>query len=168
MPTYVLVTFLEDVPAGAEFTASAWPLHLTLLPNFSIAWDGSTLGERLRPVLTGRRPITVVASHEEFFGPRETIPVAVVETTPELTSLHRELHDMLAAAGAAFEYPAYVADGYRPHVTAQAHRRLGPGEEARLDTVSVVGIAPHGVPGRLKLLGTYALPARDNACETHG
>jgi hypothetical protein len=165
MPRYALVTLLDDVHVGADFAASAWPLHLTLVSNFAIAWDARTLGERLRPVLDGRRPIALVASHERLFGPQGTVPVNVVESAPELMSLHQALHDMLAANGGVFDRPAYVADGYRPHVTVQRHRRLQCGDKFRVDAVSIVDLAPDGAPDRRKILRVLALPTRDNATE---
>lgn len=41
MQKYVLVKLLEKIEEGAEFLARDWPLHVTLVANFSVEWEST-------------------------------------------------------------------------------------------------------------------------------
>jgi hypothetical protein len=154
---YVLVKLLEDLRDGEEFSGHGWPQHLTIVPNFSIGWDEATVRERVQRALAGQRPHAVAAQHEELFGPRRTVPVTVLEPIPDLIAMHSRVVDLLINAGAAFEHPAYVQRGYRPHVTVTSDRRLNPGDRVIIDSISVVDLQPRGDSQQRKVLHTISL-----------
>lgn len=155
---YVLVTFLEDFRDGDEFLALSWPLHLTIVPNFSIGWDEAAIQERIRAALVHQSPVAVRAGQEELFGPRKTVPVTVLEPVPDLMSMHNGLLELLTKAGASFDHPEHVQRGYRPHVTVTSRRRLHPGDRTTVDSISIVDLQPRGNTELRTVLYTVGLP----------
>ena len=154
---YALVKLLEDLRDSDEFPAISWPLHLTIVPNFSIGWDEATLRERVHGVLAGHSPVDVAAGHDGLFGPQRTVPVTVLEPTPGLMSLHNGIVELLTNAGADFRRPEYVQRGYRPHVTVTPERRLHPGDRIVVDAISLVDLQPRGNSQLRRVLGTISL-----------
>ncbi len=154
---YALVKFLENLRDSDEFPALSWPLHLTIVPNFSIGWDDVTLREKVHGVLAGHDPVDVGAGHDDLFGPQRTVPVTVLEPTPGLMSLHNRIFELLTNAGADFCRPEYVQRGYRPHVTITPQRRLGPGDRIVVDAISLVDLQPRGNSQLRRVLGTISL-----------
>lgn len=95
MQKYVIVTFLEPVSKGAEFSASKWPLHITLAPNFVVDWKGKNVSKKLSELLAKQKPVAAVAGDDEYFGPQKQTQVTVLNMSPELQSLHHNLISLL-------------------------------------------------------------------------
>ena len=58
MQKYVLVTFLEPIAEGTEFTVGNWPLHTTLVSNFVVDLEGKQLAEKLAQLFAIRNRST--------------------------------------------------------------------------------------------------------------
>lgn len=157
MQKYVLVKFLEAVAEGAEFPASAWPLHLTIIPNFSVDWEKRDLPGKISTLLATRETFSVTAAEDEHFGPHGETRVTVLNVDSKLVSLHNDLIALLEEENAVFDTPQYIKEGYRAHITIQKHARLNRGDHAVIDNVSVVDMYPLGDIRQRKLLQTIKL-----------
>jgi hypothetical protein len=157
MPKYVLVYLFEPLPNGAEFLSGHWPLHITLVANFSIEWTADKTIEEITKLLINQTIVKSKALAETLLGPNKDVPVTLLEVTPSLTSLHRYITNMLAAAGATFDSPEYNLDGYLPHATIQLENRLQLGDQVLLDKVTLVDMQANGDPKQRKVLETFKL-----------
>jgi 2'-5' RNA ligase len=154
MQKYVLVKLLEKLDEGAEFPASHWPLHVTLVANFAVDWENTNLYEKLSNVLAQQPPIQVTAGDDEYFGPEGKTTVTVLNMNDELKSLHNNLVSVLKSAKAAFDEPRYLEEGYRAHATVQRDIRLNKGDLVSIDELTIVDIFPHEDINQRKVLQT--------------
>ena len=158
MQKYCLVKLLEPLKEGDEFTAiNYWPLHITLASNFMVNWETSDLFNKLTGVLSDIKPATVGAGDDEFFGGERKIQVTVIDMTPELMTLHKQIIITLKDAGAVFDEPQYNEDGYRAHATVQKAHRLNKGDSILIDEVTIVDMFPNQDITRRKILKTIKL-----------
>ena len=143
--TYLAVHFLKPCSAGDRFVADAWPLHITLLPPFSVTGtvDEDALGSMLRQ----HAPMEVRIHEPARFGPRRDIPVNLVEEDGGLQALHEALYGFFGEAGASSREPRYVRAAYHPHVTVQKTGRVTAGDRVVIDSVAIVDRAPGGDEG---------------------
>lgn len=153
---YVIVKFLEKVNDSAEFAASNWPLHITLVSNFTVNWDTS-LFNKLSTFTDKIKPIEIVAGEDEYFGIHKNIKVTVLETNTDLMLLHRELISLLKDVGAVFDEPKYIENGYRAHATVQLNNRLQKGDHIVIDNLTVVDMFPNKDINMRKPLSTVKL-----------
>lgn len=155
---YVLVKFLEDMDEGAEFIAdNYWPLHITLVANFTIPFSAEKLYEILASTLKDQQAIRVTAGEDELFGANKDIRVTAMKMTPELVRLHKNLVSLLQKEGAIYDEPKYLSDGYRAHATVQTKKRLDAGDEALIDEVTIVDMFPDHDIRKRKVLKTIRL-----------
>ncbi len=158
MQKYCLVKLLEPLKEGDEFTAiNYWPLHITLASNFMVDWEATDLFNKLTSVLSDIKPVTVSAGDDEFFGGERKIQVTVMNMTPELMTLHKQIVRTLKDAGAVFDEPQYNDDGYRAHATVQKAHRLNKGDGILIDEVTIVDMFPNQDITRRKILKTIKL-----------
>jgi hypothetical protein len=57
---YAIIQLFEDVPEGAHFSASSWPLHATIADTFAIDWDAPTMIEKLAELLSTLAPASSI------------------------------------------------------------------------------------------------------------
>lgn len=158
MQKYCLVKLLEPLKEGDEFTAiNYWPLHITLASNFMVDWEATDLFNKLTGVLSDIKPVTVNAGDDEFFGGARKIQVTVMDMTPELMTLHKQIIRTLKDAGAVFDEPQFNEDGYRAHATVQKAHRLNKGDSIHIDEVTIVDMFPNQDITRRKILKTIKL-----------
>lgn len=157
MQKYVLIKLLENMDEGTEFSAASWPLHVTLASNFVVDWEGANLFEKLSALLAERKSVEAAASDDDYFGPQKRIQVTLLDMNAALMSLHKDIITLLKSAGATFDEPQYLEDGYRAHATVQANSRLHKGDVIKIDELTVVDMYPHGDINRRKLLRAIRL-----------
>ncbi len=158
MQKYCLVKLLEPLKEGDEFTAiNYWPLHTTLASNFIVDWESTDLFNKLASVLSDIKPVSVSAGDDEFFGGERKIQVTVMDMTPELMNLHKQIIKTLRDAGAIFDEPQFNEDGYRAHATVQKAHRLNEGDSVLIDEVTIVDMFPNQDITRRKILKTIKL-----------
>lgn len=157
MQKYVLVKLLEQMDEGTEFSASNWPLHVTLASNFVVDWETTGLFEKLSMLLAEREPVKAVAGSDEYFGPQKQVHVTLLEMSSELASLHNDIIALLKSVGAVFDEPRYLEAGYRAHSTVQRHARLHKGDAVNIDELTIIDMFPHNDINRRKVLRTIKL-----------
>ena len=158
MQKYCLVKLLEPLNEGDEFTAiNYWPLHITLASNFVVEWETTDLFNKLSVVLSDIKPLSVIAGDDEFFGDERKIQVTVMNMTPELMTLHKQIIKTLKDAGAVFDEPQFNEDGFRAHATVQKAHRLNKGDSVLIDEVTIIDMLPNQDITRRKILKTIKL-----------
>ena len=155
---YCLVKLLEPLKEGDEFTAvNYWPLHITLASNFMVDWEATDLFNKLSDALSAIKPVDVSAGDDEFFGGERKIQVTVMNMTPELMTLHKQIIKTLKDAGAVFDEPQFNEGGYRAHATVQKAYRLDKDDNVLVDEVTIVDMFPNQNITRRKILKTIKL-----------
>jgi hypothetical protein len=154
MPHYVAVLPLEPLELGDGFSMSAWPLHVTIVSNFSSELAPDAIGGILMPAPSA---MDVVVGDEAMFGARENVRVALLEPSRELDAAHRALVARLRGTSVEFDNPEYIDDGYRPHITATKRARAVRGDRIRLSQLALVDMTPDGDAGLRRVVWTAAL-----------
>jgi 2'-5' RNA ligase len=142
---WTIMVLLEQMDEGTEFFWKNWPQHITLVDIFSVDWKNNNLLERLEALLAEHKSFNIVAADETSFGsPKEPVPVTLFEKGTELQSLHNDTIELLKNAGAIFNNPQYVGEGFIAHSTIQNSKRLHMGDIVNVKELTIVDMFPHG------------------------
>ncbi len=139
---FVLVASLDPLEKGDEFTR--WPLHVTLLPWFTIpddrmqAFDNSVKS----------RVHTYEAQYPagdtlEMFGPEKNVPVRTLKNIGRLAHMHRELVECVERVNGTF-YDSWIKDNFRPHLTFQKDKGIDEDELIALTHLELIWGDIHG------------------------
>lgn len=154
---YSLVTFLEKVDEGFEYPWTNWPLHVTIADVFAVPLGSAELINWLGGLLEKQPSATATAAEDAFFGPDKQAHVTLLDMSKELIMLHREAIAALKDAGAVFNDPQYIEDGYRAHAAVQTHSRLHKDDPVTIAEVSLVDMFPGNDGYQRKVLKTFKL-----------
>lgn len=121
---YTIIQLFEDVPEGAEFSASSWPLHATIADTFAIDWDVPTMIETFTELLSTHATASSVVEEDRFFGDQGQVQVALLKKTDDLVKLHCDVIECLTQGGWKPNDPQFAKEGFLPHATVQKHARL--------------------------------------------
>jgi hypothetical protein len=156
MTSFVAVLPLQPLEVGDGFSLSAWPLHLTVLPNFVTELEVAAVGRVLDEVSRGTSPIVARVAGSALFGRGENIPVSLVAESPALVRLHRLLLEGARGFDAVLENPAFSGDAFRPHITATKTGRAVEGDRLVLAQLALVDMAPDGDQRHRRVVWTCA------------
>jgi hypothetical protein len=151
---YTIVQLFEDIPEGAEFSSSSWPLHSTIADTFAIDWGVQTMVKELTSLLASHAQATATVLDDTFFSPDKQVQVALLEMNEGLVKLHYDVVSLLEKGGAKFNDPLFTREGFLAHSTVQKHARLNKGDIVRFNSLSIVDMFPNNDPYRRKILKT--------------
>jgi len=151
---WALISLLEPVAGGIEFFWKDPPLHVTLAGVFAADWERTKLFEKLSALLVNQQPVRVEAEYETYWGAHKEYHVMTLQKTPEMMTLHNDIHDVLKNSRAVFNEPHFEGDEFIPHSTIQRHARLHKGDAVKIDGLTVVDMFPHGDGYQRKILRT--------------
>ncbi len=151
---YTIVQLFENVPEGARFSASNWPLHATIADTFATDWDVSTMIEKLTQLLSSHAPTTSVVEDDRFFGNQGQVQVALLRKTDDLVKLHRDVIELLEQGGWKPNDPQFAKEGFLPHSTVQKHVRLNKGDEVTFNTLTIIDMFPDEDPYQRRVIKT--------------
>lgn len=154
---YTIITLLEDVEEGYEYPSNKWPLHITLADTFATDWDINELIEELTEVSKTLKPVSSVASYDEYFGPEQQTQVTILDMSKELVALHYDVVGLLKKAGVKFNDTQYTESGFRAHSTVQPHGRINIGETVMIKNLALVDMFPNKDPYQRKILKVVKL-----------
>lgn len=141
---FVAVAFVEPTGLGQRFGKRHWPLHVTIL-RFDMAPEAAlAAASGAMSASGGVLPVEVRIGEDADFGYRGRVRVSLMEPSPGLQALHDRFRDAVAGAAGRIHSPQHTGAGFRPHVTVQGERRVRAGEAVRLESVSLVDMAPGG------------------------
>lgn len=156
---YTIVQFIEDTPEDTRFSASNWPLHVTVADVFAITWDVPLMTEKLTRLLSKRAPAKSVVEDDRLFGDQGQIRVVLLRKTEDLVMLHYDVIGLLEQGGWKPNSPRFAKEGFLPHSTVQKHARLSKGDEVIFDALTVIDMFPDEDPYQRKVIGTIKIGA---------
>jgi 2'-5' RNA ligase len=141
---YTIVSFIDAVENGYEFTAGAWPAHITLAATFSILSPVNKVIKQLNEVAERTDRCTTHITGEAYFGPKQTVHVALLDKTTSIYALHTDIVTVLHDAGVAFNEPHYILDGYKPHITlTSAIKKFRHKQTIELSSIALIDMYPN-------------------------
>lgn len=153
---YVIVHFVDIGKTPVNFSASEWPLHITLLANFQVE-DIVSFSRRLEEYSQRHAAFTVRSSGEALFGPQQNVRVSLIEQNKSILTTHNDLLSIATEQGSILDEPKFAGTGYRPHATIQIDNRLHDHEEIKINTFSLVDMFPSHDHTQRKIIQTYTL-----------
>lgn len=154
---YVIVHFVEIDKVPREFPYTEWPLHITLLANFTIAQPLDTLLEALKLYAQQTKPFEIVVSGEAAFGPKQNVAVSLIRPSEAIKKIHGDFADITKDLGAEYDAPQYMGEGFRPHATIQTDSRLNDNQTIPLHSYTLVDMYPDNNIERRKIIKTFEL-----------
>lgn len=152
--TYCVVLPLAPLAVGTWIDRSAWPLHLTLVPDVRSEADLDVLVAVVRRAALHLPALSTTVGAEAWFGPDESILVDLAGRS-DLLPAHEALLDALEEhADAVPLVGAYHRAGYRPHVTATSQERATCGDLLSFGAIALVEL---GADDRATLAAPLAL-----------
>jgi 2'-5' RNA ligase len=153
---YVIVHFIDKTGLPDEFSSSQWPLHVTLLANFTTE-SVSELEQKLAAYAKETEPFTITADGEALFGPSKNVAVSLIQPNQHIVAMHKALASIASSLGAVYDEPAFMHDGYRPHATKQASARLSDGQVVLLSDFTLVDMYPDNDIRHRRIIKTFEL-----------
>lgn len=154
---YTIIQLFENVPQGATFQASNWPLHATIADTFAIDWDVPTMIEKLTQLLSSHASATSVVEDDRLFGEQGQVRVALLKKTDDLVKLHQDVIEALEQGGWKPNDPQFAKEGFLPHSTVQGHARLDKGDEVIFNALTIIDMFPGEDPYQRRVVKTIKI-----------
>ncbi len=112
---YMIVYMLDDLDVGEHFKPTA--LHISILPWFALETDEAPFVDWFYKHFDAVEAFEAVADKQAMFGPRQDVPVSIVEPQKKFLALHKTALSWFGAVGARWaENDPYVGDDFIPHI----------------------------------------------------
>jgi len=154
---YVIAHFFDAQASSANFSALEWPLHVTLLPIFTLRRPLEKLVYQLDRLTLSIAPFDIKTEGQALFGADKDVRVSLVRPDKEIVDLHNKLVTMSRSVLAIYDTPQFIGKGYRPHMTIQDEEELHDGQIYRIENVSLVDMYPNNNINRRAIIDTYIL-----------
>ena len=154
---YTIIQLFKDIPEGTQFSASNWPLHVTIADTFAIDWDVPTMVEKLTQLLSSRTSATSVVENDRFFDNQRQVRVALLKKTDDLVKLHQDIIKVLERGGWKPNVPQFAKEGFLPHSTVQKHTRLNKGDEVIFNALTIIDMFPGENPYQQRVIKTIKI-----------
>lgn len=151
---YAIVSFLDSIEPGVEFTSADWPPHITIADVFAVSGDIDFLTDDLRQVFNNQSSLSTHVISEEWFGECHDVHVGILEKTHELADVHRRVVEVLDTYAVVFNNPEYAREGYKPHKTLQVQDKYVSSERFRVRSLSLVDMFPGEDPYARRVVAT--------------
>jgi hypothetical protein len=130
---------LEIAPVELGETYAGLPSHLTLMSRFFSEQAPGQLDAAVRPIFEQTIPINLTFGETAKLGPKQ-LSVHLVNTSGQLRALHNILLARLKSLNVEPEYPQFVGDGHKPHVTARAGVDFNAGDRFTINHAYLVEV----------------------------
>lgn len=152
---YTVVCFFEPQATASNFSASEWPLHVTLLDTFRTDWPLSKLGDQLRRAALSIASFETIPTTAALLGENKDVPVKLLPLDGGLSTLHARLMELADAGSFVFNTPDFVGKGFLPHASDQADNKVEIGTAYGLVSISLVDMFPDNNHLRRAVVDTY-------------
>ena len=150
----IIVHFLKD--QRGKFDGEHWPLHVTLLPWFSVPdRRHDELADELRIIARRWKSIDVDVEGETMFGRHENIPVTLLGASA-LRAIHNNLLNTVKLVGGTLRDETFAGAHYRPHVAHDYSQVATTADKLIVDDFSVVEKIDYPHANR-EVVSTYKL-----------
>lgn len=135
----VLVYFVEQQLEGWVFARDHWPLHITLVPWFTVD-DEEAIERSLDRVAAATAPLRLGVGELDNFGVRHNIPVNIIVNQEPVKALHDKLVGTLGEADIAYHEQRFMGQEYIAHITRHEvdGRHSNEGEEIMVNDFHLV------------------------------
>jgi hypothetical protein len=139
---YTVVCFFEHQEKSHSFESSDWPLHVTVLDTFSTRWQAYELSRALANVAASVANFEVVPHQSTLLGENKDVSVKLLQQVNYMAALHNKLLKLVDKGLIIFNTPAYIGNGFLPHVTDRKDNELKLGHAYLLDSISLIDMFP--------------------------
>lgn len=115
---------LEITPLDVGRVYEELPSHLTLMSRFFSDMQEEELAARVRPLFEQTTPIRLVLGETIQLGPKKV--TAHLVRSPDERRLHDTLRQLLDTIQVEYQYPEFIGDSHKPHVTVRAGVQFTP------------------------------------------
>lgn len=134
---------LEITPLKVGKTYNPLPSHLTLMSRFWSELSPDEIAKIVKPLFDCAGPIELIFGEPAQLGPKK-IDVHLVKPNKSLKKLHDELHNLLDAANVTYEYPRFVGEGHKPHVSKREDDQFRAGHKQIANAAYLIEVAIKG------------------------
>jgi 2'-5' RNA ligase len=157
---YVIVHFIDMPKVPSEFPYTEWPLHVTLLANFTISQPLEKLIKKLELYAQETEPFEIVSNGEDLFGPNQNVAVSLIQPSVSIQKIHTDLTAITKSLGAEYDEPQFMSEGFKPHATKQINSRLEDKQTLTLSNFTLVDMYPDNDINRRRIIKTYKLGSK--------
>ncbi|HET8670780.1 MAG TPA: 2'-5' RNA ligase family protein [Candidatus Saccharimonadales bacterium] len=129
---------LEITPLEIGRVYDELPSHLTLMSRFLSHFSPDELTTRVRPLFAGTSPVHLAFGKTKILGPKK-VTAHMVASTDE-RRLHNNLRKLLDGANVEYQYPEFIGDNHKPHVTAREGVQFVPGSTHTASAVYLIEV----------------------------
>lgn len=129
---------LEIVPLEVGVTYDALPSHLTLMSRFLSDAPANELAAKVRPLFARIAPVQLIFGDTITLGPKKVTAHMVSSSDESL--LHNDLRELLDVLKVEYQYPEFIGDNHRPHVTARPGKQFKPGSMHIVQAAYLIGV----------------------------
>lgn len=133
------IFILEVAPVEVSKTYDELPSHLTLISRFFSESPPERLAEAARPLFKQTEPVVLTFAETLELGPKK-LTTHMVEHSNELKRLHNKLRGLLDSINADYEYPQFIGEGHKPHVTKRDGGQFNAGGRKTIQAACLVEI----------------------------
>lgn len=128
-------------PLPERFERARWPLHVTVVPNFTVDGPAAAAVVSIVSEAAASSPtFTVDLGPPRLFGPAHDIPVLLAEH-PLFHSLHTNIAEEVSKLpGFRPDFSEFWGPGYRPHATNTSRLRLPPFRQTTISNLAVAAL----------------------------
>ena len=105
------------------------PSHLTLMSRFLSSLPSEELAARVQPLFARTAPIHLVFGETKVLGPKKVT-----------AQLHNNLREQLDTLKVEYQYPEFIGDNHKPHVTAREGVQFTPGSKRTASAAYLIEI----------------------------
>ena len=118
---------LEIEPLEVGKTYEELPSHLTLMSRFWSDLSPEDLTAKVRPQFIETAPIQLVFGKTVMLGPKKV--TAHMVTSSSEKQVHNNIRELLDTLKVEYQYPEFIGDNHKPHVTAREGVQFAPGSK---------------------------------------
>lgn len=133
---------------------------MTLLANFTLGKPLEQLDSELSNFAFQQKPFDIRTAGEALFGPSQNVAVSLIQPNKNIQQMHEILSSIASKLGADFDEPAFMGDGYRPHVTIQVDSHLSDKQLVTLNDFTLIDMFPDSDMNRRRIVETYELGSK--------
>lgn len=140
IPGALIVVAMVDpgsVPKQFRRRRLEWPLHVTILPWFTVPDEASFIGF-LERNLPSEQSFEAVMGADAAFGEDGKTTVSLVENKQPLAVLHNYVLEAVLGQDGTVLVNTWIRDSYKPHVTHHGENRLHPGDTFMIQSLTLV------------------------------
>lgn len=147
---------LEITPVEVGKLYDELPSHLTLMSRFFSDLSPEQMSKAVKLLFGQTTPIDLIFGQSTELGPKK-LTVHMIEHSSSLKQLHNQLRTLLGSVNVKYEYPQFIGENHKPHVTERTGVQFIVGERKTVRAAYLVEIVDgkRVICSRLVLSGNH-------------